>query len=106
MGSGGGIHQPSVPTHLPAVGVSQRAAVDLVKDVASQHHLVHLRLAPGEHLGDKDSAVHIPGGVQPSPGSALGTQPGSSSPFIPSAMFHRYTEAGKSHPTESRYWLG
>lgn len=59
----GGTRQPSVLTHLPAVGVSQRAAVDLVEDVAGQHHLVHLHLALREHLCDKDSAVHVPGGA-------------------------------------------
>lgn len=60
-GRRGGTALPSVPTHLPGAGVSQGAAVDLVQDVPGQHHLVHLRLAPREHLGDKDSAVHVPG---------------------------------------------
>lgn len=63
MGGGGDTHQPSVPTHLPIVGISQRAAIDLIEDVTGQHHLIHLRLALREHLGDKDPAIYISGGA-------------------------------------------
>lgn len=59
----GGTPQPSVPTHLPREGVSQCATIDVIEDVTGQHHLVHLCLALGEHLGDKDSAIQVPGGA-------------------------------------------